>query len=470
MYFYVITAVNQGGESPNSNEKQAKPVGKPPAPLGLAAGGGNGRVNLTWTAVTGADSYNVKISTTSGSGYSTTTTSTTNSASVLSLTNGTPYFFVVSAVNTAGEGPDSSEAGSTPIPPPSGVSATGGTSQVTVSWTASPGATNYDVRRSTTSGSGYASVGTTASTTFNNNSGTTNGTKYFYVVAALNGPGPGSQSTETSATPMAAPTGVTLTPKNGSIDVAWSPVTGATSYKVQVSTTSGTGYTLAGSPPASPFNVPGLTNGTSYFIVVSAVNVIGESVNSVELTAKPSALLYQYVQTESVTPAASTFTIVSDAAASGGQYIWRAGTTGRTALPSPAPTTGDVNYTVSVPAAGTYRLWARCMAAGTGNDSIYVRIDGTGVTMKNDDGTTTGITSGWAAWNDLGSAAPLGVGTNTWGWMRQRNNDAADAFVQFTATAAGTVNVRILYREPQLKVDRLLVTNDLTFTPSGTGP
>src|SRR6185436_11428769 len=110
-------------------------------------------------------SYNVLRSTTSGSGYvsvgTPTATSFTNNTG---LTNGTTYFFVVRAVNSAGTSGNSAQVSATP---------TAGNAQVALSWTASAGATSYDVLRSTTSGSGYVSVGTPTTTSFTNNTGLT---------------------------------------------------------------------------------------------------------------------------------------------------------------------------------------------------------------------------------------------------------------------------------------------------------
>ncbi len=91
----------------------------PAPPAGLSATGGTGQVALTWTATTGATSYKVKRSTISGGPYTTIATTATPAYTDVSVVGGTPYFYVVSAVNTVGnssnEGLDSSQATATPI-------------------------------------------------------------------------------------------------------------------------------------------------------------------------------------------------------------------------------------------------------------------------------------------------------------------------------------------------------------------
>ncbi|HEU4389440.1 MAG TPA: endo-1,4-beta-xylanase [Blastocatellia bacterium] len=116
-FFYVVSALNANGESVNSAQVSATPRAPtpPPAPTGLVATAGNGQVALTWNASSGATSYNVKRATTSGGPYTTiasnvSTTSFTNSG----LANGTTFFYVVSAVNAAGESGNSSQVSATP--------------------------------------------------------------------------------------------------------------------------------------------------------------------------------------------------------------------------------------------------------------------------------------------------------------------------------------------------------------------
>src|SRR5207253_10078438 len=110
-----------------------------------------------------------------------------------SAVDGTQYFYVVSAVGAGGEGANSSEVNATPVAVPNGVSAIPGDTHVVVNWNAVTGATSYIVKRSTTSGSGYVSVGTPATNTFDD-TGLTNFTPYYYVVIAVNASGQSTQS------------------------------------------------------------------------------------------------------------------------------------------------------------------------------------------------------------------------------------------------------------------------------------
>ena len=205
-YFYVVQATNSSGASPNSAEVSATPTIEPPGtPSGLTATGTNGAVNLSWSPAVGAASYNVKRATSSGFEVTIANVATT-SYSDTSVINGTPYFYTVSSTNAAGESANSSEVSATPnVPPaaPTGLTATAGNNQVTLAWTGSAGAVSYSIKRSTTSGSGYSTIGsTTAPTTTYTDSTAVKRTQYFYVVSAVSGYGEsGNSSPEATATP-----------------------------------------------------------------------------------------------------------------------------------------------------------------------------------------------------------------------------------------------------------------------------
>src|SRR6202047_4375165 len=155
-------ATTNGGS--NSNPGGNTPPGTtiPATPSGLQASAGNAQVSLTWSASTGATTYHIKRATTTGGPYTQVSAPATAAFTDVGLTNGTTYFYVVSAVNSAGESANSPEVSAKPSAPvqappaPTGVVATAGNAQVSLTWAASVTATSYNVKRSTTTGGPYA--------------------------------------------------------------------------------------------------------------------------------------------------------------------------------------------------------------------------------------------------------------------------------------------------------------------------
>jgi len=92
---------------------------------------------------------------------------------------------------------------------PTGPTATSGNQQIALTWTPSLTATSYLVKRSTTSGGPYTTVGTSTTTSYTD-TGLTNGTVYYYVVAAVNTAGGGANSTQVFAEPAASAPSVTI--------------------------------------------------------------------------------------------------------------------------------------------------------------------------------------------------------------------------------------------------------------------
>jgi len=89
----------------------------PVAPTGLTATAGDTQVSLSWTAASGAASYNVKRATVSGGPYTTVASPSGTSYPNTGLTNGTIYYYVVSAVNAGGESGSSGQVSATPVLP-----------------------------------------------------------------------------------------------------------------------------------------------------------------------------------------------------------------------------------------------------------------------------------------------------------------------------------------------------------------
>ena len=302
-----ISVANANGTGYSTNSFSVLPPAAqvPAAPTGVSATPGNAQVTIAWSSVTGADSYNIYWSTTSGvtklNGNK--FTNVTSPYVQTGLANGTPVYYVVTAVNSAGESADSAQASATPAPTipaaPTGVAAVAANAQNSISWNASSGATFYNLYWSTTSGvTKLNGTKITGATSPNVHSGLTNGTAYYYVVTAVNSAGESAESTQVSATPVApvtppsAPGSVTATAGNAQTTISWSPVSGATSYNLYWSTTSGVtklnGTNITGA--ASPYVHTGLTNGTTYYYVATAVNANGESADSAQASAIPTAV------------------------------------------------------------------------------------------------------------------------------------------------------------------------------------
>ena len=166
-------------------------------------------VNLSWTSAAGDPvSYNVKRSTSSGGPFM--TIGTTDEPTVTftdTVTGGTTFYYVVSALNAGGESANTPAVSATPIlgvpDAPTDLVATAGDGEVALSWTAPAigNPTSYNVLRSTVPGGPFTEiVGTTAATTFTDTT-VVNDTTYFYVVAGVNAAGEGADSNEVQATP-----------------------------------------------------------------------------------------------------------------------------------------------------------------------------------------------------------------------------------------------------------------------------
>src|SRR5438309_724727 len=208
---------------PLTGWRLSAPPTAPSAPRNLAATGGNAQVTLSWQAPSsdgGSPITNYKIyrGLVPGGESLLTTVGNVLTYTDAAVTNGIPYYYQVTAVNSPGERAKSNEASATPSappPPPSppsapiNLAATAGNAQVILTWQppASDGGsaiTNYRVYRGATSG-GEALLSTLGVVTSYTDTAVTNGLTYYYQVTATNGAGESPKSNEVSATPTAPP-------------------------------------------------------------------------------------------------------------------------------------------------------------------------------------------------------------------------------------------------------------------------
>ncbi len=264
----------------------------PATPTGLVATAGNAQVALTWSAVPGATSYAVDQNGNSiGS-------ATSASDTVTGLTDGTEYSFTVSASDGGGTSAPSSPATATPEPPapatPTGLVATAGNARVTLTWSAVPGATSYDVYENGKSSGWVTNAAHTVT-------GLTNGTRYSFTVSATDGGGTSAQSAAELATPVdavpAPPTALAASAVSADgATLTWAASAGATGYSVFAN-----GTEVATSATSSTV-VTGLNPGTPYSFAVTASDAGGTSAPSsavpvVTVPGSPALSVKSYVAT-----------------------------------------------------------------------------------------------------------------------------------------------------------------------------
>ncbi|MBN2531963.1 MAG: cellulase family glycosylhydrolase [Spirochaetales bacterium] len=101
-----------------------------------------------------------------------------------------------------------------------------------------------------------------------------------------------------------------------------------------------------------------------------------------------------------------------------------------------APQDGHMAYTFTISQSGEYRVWTRVKTPNTGDDSFWVKMD----------------SGAWTKWDNIGPFPE-------WEW------DSAGDYT----LSSGTHTLTFAYCEDGAKFDKLLITGDFLYTPSGLG-
>ena len=276
----------------------------PTAPSIGTATAGNAEATVTWGEPTngGSDIISYTITSTPQSLTKTVTGATTVTTVFYNLTNGTSYTFKVFATNAIGNSPQSGSSNSvTPIGAPSaptGVSATAGNTNVTVTWTGatSNGSTISGYRiESSQDQSTWTAVTALSGDTSKSVSGLTNGTPYYFRIYTTSNAGDSVASSTVNATPYtnpSVPRDISAIASNARVDLSWNvPATiggsAISSYSVTRSNTGAPVPVTVYSGTTRTASATVLTNGTLYTFNVTATNAEGATSSAGSVTATP---------------------------------------------------------------------------------------------------------------------------------------------------------------------------------------
>ncbi len=256
----------------------------------VKAAAGFGGNKVSWSAVSGAAGYQISRATSPNGPYTALIETKSNSYTDSAAAEGKTYYYIVRAYKLSGTArvygaaSTTAKAATYVTTPAASISAVG-YSSVKLSWKAVPGASGYQVYRSTSVNGKYSLVKTTASKSYKN-TGLKTGTKYYYQVRAYKKSGKtklyGNYSTVMSATPVLSNISkVSASAYNPTaVKISWSKVPGRSGYEIWRSTSPESGFALIKTTSGTTFKNTGLTpsvtgNPKTYYYKVRAYRTVG---------------------------------------------------------------------------------------------------------------------------------------------------------------------------------------------------
>ena len=375
----------------------AQTEGQPAQPTGLSATAGDGQVALSWTDPNDSSITGYEFTQDDGTNWADISGSgaTTTSHTVTGLTNGTTYTF---AIRSVGEGTSAASVSvsSTPVAAtvspekPTGFSAQQNNHlSVRLVWDAAAApltVTSYQYtqdggdNRDDIPDSDSSRVSAVVSEL-------SSGTTYKFALRALNSAGPGEATDSQAVTVVGKPgevTGFTATPQNGQVWLTWNPanndsITGWDYWQRTGRAMDQIWSSIAGSGAGTTAHlVTGLTNGQQYRFRLRSVNVAGQSEQTDNKNATPTASqanIRLQPRGLAATPDAGEVTLTwadpNDSSITKYQYTQDGGMTWEDISESGATTT---SYTVTGLTNGTqYTFQVRAVndtGAGTASDTV----------------------------------------------------------------------------------------------------
>jgi subtilase family serine protease len=283
----------------------------PSVPLDLVATQHNQKISLTWQAPSFAGGlpitkYNIYRGMTSGGEMILNVVPSTNqSYTDVWLDNGATYYYYVTAINAVGESHGSNEAYAIPVgissSPRNLVGSISG-AQISLMWQP-PSYDNgssiikYDIYRGTSSGQETLLKSISNSTTSYADVITGSDQTYYYYVTAVNAGGESASSNQISvsqpASTPSAPQNLTSTATSNQVLLRWQQPASIggdqiIKYNIYESITPGNESFLTSVPPnVLHYTNAFLVNGETYYYYVTAVNAMGESASSNQVSGTP---------------------------------------------------------------------------------------------------------------------------------------------------------------------------------------
>ena len=111
----------------------------------------------------------------------------------------------------------------------------------------------------------------------------------------------------------------------------------------------------------------------------------------------------------------------------------------------PSKNYGTATMQLSIPSAGTYRLWTRMNVPDTTNNSYLLEVDG----------------------NSCFTVGDSSVAAKTWTWVNHQSANTGSPISM--NLSAGTHTLKAIGHEPSVKLDRILAVSDQNCTPTQLG-
>lgn len=284
-----------------------------PAPTGFSLTQTSSAIKLSWNQVSGAIGYLIYRALATDDAYSLLDDINTTSYTDTNVEAGETYYYAVVAydadynmgelaqdhITFKGSGGGGATAPSTPT----GLTASAGSSSISLSWNSVSGATSYKVYRATSASGNYTerdNVGNTSFTDYD----VTKGTTYYYKVTALNSAGESAKSSAVSAkiassggSKPSTPADLKAQASGSCIALSWNGVSTASSYIVYRSTSASGTYSELTETTHTYTSDCNVSSGVTYYYKVASKNSYGVSSMSSYVSAsiggssttKPSA-------------------------------------------------------------------------------------------------------------------------------------------------------------------------------------